>query len=257
MFPRVVAVFASLVWLVGIQGADAHADEIKVLCANGMRAVLTELRPQLERAVGQEIALSFDEAGVLRKRILNGESVDLVVLPRVVLDKVLADGNVVKGTLVDLAQSPMGLGVRADAAKPNITSADALRQAFLAAKSIAITDPALGGVSGPYIIEVFKRLGITEQVGPKLKLNNGGSNSEFIARGEADMAAQPKHEILAVPGVQFIPLPAEFERTFVFSAALASRAGNTDSAKTILHLLVGPQALEAIQAKGMDLIASK
>jgi hypothetical protein len=49
----------------------------------------------------------------------------------------------------------MGISIRADAAKPNISSADGLRRAFLAAKSIAITAPATGGVSGVHIAEVF------------------------------------------------------------------------------------------------------
>jgi ABC-type molybdate transport system substrate-binding protein len=61
-------------------GADASAAEIKVLCANGMRAVLTELHPQLERTTGQRVTMSFGAAGNLRKRLQDGESVDVVGL---------------------------------------------------------------------------------------------------------------------------------------------------------------------------------
>ena len=35
------------------------AAEVTVLCANGMRSVLTELHPQLERTTGQRVAMSF------------------------------------------------------------------------------------------------------------------------------------------------------------------------------------------------------
>jgi molybdate transport system substrate-binding protein len=238
-------------------GTDASAAEIKVLCANGMRSVLTELHPQLERTTGQRVTMSFGEAGNLRKRIQDGEMADVIVLPRVVLDQVLTDGNGVPGTIVDLAQSSMGIGIRADAPKPDISSADGLKRAFLAAKSIAITDPATGGVSGVHIADVFKRLGIADQLNAKLKLNRGGPNAEFIAKGEAEMAVQLAHEIRMVPGVQFIPLPAEFERTFVFSAALASKAKESGPSKAVLQFLAGPDAMTVVQAKGMDPAAKK
>jgi len=179
----------------------ANAAEIKVLCANGMRAVLTELHPQLERTTGQRVAMTFGEAGDLRKRIQDGETVDVVVLPRVVLDQLLTQDKIVPGTTVDLGQSGMGLGVRTDAPNPDIGSAEGLKRALLAAKSIAITDPATGGVSGVHIAEVFQRLGIAEELKPKLKLNRGGPNAAFVVRGEADMAIQLAHEIRAVPGI--------------------------------------------------------
>src|SRR2546426_9913102 len=140
-------VVVSIAPLIVSGGAGANAAEIKVLCANGMRAVLTELHPQLERTTGQRVTMSFGEAGDLRRRIQNGEIADVIVLPRVVLDQLVTQDKIVPGTTVDLGQSGMGMGVRTDATKPDISSADGLKRTLLAAKSIAITDPASGGVS--------------------------------------------------------------------------------------------------------------
>jgi molybdate transport system substrate-binding protein len=230
----------------------AEAAEVKVLCANGMRAVLTELQPQFERTTGHTVTMTFGEAGDLRKRIQSGEMGDVIVLPRVVLDQLLTQGKLVPGTTVDLGQSGMGLGVRADTPKPDIGSAETLKRALLAAKSIVITDPATGGVSGVHIAEVFQRLGIAEELKPKLKLNRGGPNAAFVARGEADMAIQLAHEIRAVPGVDFIPLPAQFQRTFVFSTGLDPKAKDSAPAKALLQFLSGPEGMAVIRAKGMD-----
>jgi len=238
-------------------GVGAAAAEVKVLCANGMRAVLTELHPQLERTTGQRVTMSFGEAGDLRKRIQDGEMVDVIVLPRVVLDQLLTQDEIVPGTIVDLGQSGMGLGVRSDAPKPDIGSAEGLKGALLAAKSIAITDPATGGVSGVHIAEVFQRLGIAEELKPKLKLNRGGPNAAFVARGEADIAIQLAHEIRAVPGIDFIPLPVEFQKIFVFSAGLAPNARESVPAKALLQFLSGRESMTVIRAKGMDPVADK
>jgi len=179
------------------------------------------------------------------------------VLPKVGLDELVREDNIVPGTIVDLGQSGMGLGVRTDEAKPDIGSAEGLKRALLAAKSIVITDPATGGVSGVHIAEVFQRLGIAEELKPKLRLNRGGPNAAFVARGEADMAIQLAHEIRAVPGIDFIPLPAEFQRTFVFSAGLAPNAKESVPAKALLQFLSGREGMTAIRAKGMDPVAGK
>jgi molybdate transport system substrate-binding protein len=240
-----------------VHGAGVNAAEVKVLCANGMRAILTELHPQLERTTGQKVTMSFGEAGDLRKRIQDGELVDVMVLPRGVLDQLLTQGRIVPGSIVDLGQSGMGLGVRTDAPKSDIGSAEGLKRALLAATSIVITDPTTGGVSGVHIAEVFQRLGIAEELQPKLKLNRGGPNAAFIARGEADMGIQLAHEIRAVPGIDFIPLPVEFQKTFVFSAGLAPSAKESVPAKALLQFLSGREGMIVIRVQGMDPLAGK
>jgi molybdate transport system substrate-binding protein len=255
--PLATAAIISCAVLASASIGIAGAADVKILCASGMREVVSELQPPLERTTGNHVTVNFGEAGDLRKRIQGGENVDVVVMPRVVLDQVLSDRNIVNGTIVDLAQSSMGIGVRADAAKPDISSADGLKRALLAARSIAVTDPASGGVAGVYIADVFQRLGIAEQLKPKLRLTRGQRNAEFVASGEAEIAIQLSSEIRVVPGIEFIPLPAEFQRTFVFSAALGSNTREVDASRAVLQFLSGPEAIAIIQAKGMDRAALK
>jgi molybdate transport system substrate-binding protein len=243
--------------LTSLSISAVRAADVKILCASGMREVVSELKPQIERATGQRVDVSFGEAGDLRKRIKGSEPVDVVVLPRVVLDQLLSDGKIVDGSTINLAQSSMGIGVRADAPKPDIGSTDGLKRFLLAAKSIAVTDPASGGVAGVYIANVFQRLGIAEELQPKLKLTRGQRNAEFVAKGEVEVAIQLSNEIRIVPGIEFIPLPREVARTFVFSAALASDSKEIESAKTVLQFLSGSEAVTVIRGKGMDEAAPK
>ena len=240
-----------------VKAQVAAAADLKILCASGMREVVSELQAPLERITGRRVMVSFGEAGDLSKRIQGGEVVDVVVLPRVVLDQVLAQGNIVRDTIIDLAQSFMGIGVRADAPKPDLSSADGLKRALLAAKSIAVTDPASGGVAGVYMADVFQRLGIADQLKSKLKLTRGQRNAEFVAKGEVEIAVQLSNEIRMVPGIEFIPLPPEFHRTFVFSAGLSSNTKDVAPAKAMLQFFSGPEAMTVVRAKGMDSPATK
>jgi hypothetical protein len=71
------------------------------------------------------------------------------------------------------------------------------------------------------------------------------------------MAIQLAHEIRAVPGIDFIPLPLEFQRTFVFSAGLAPNAKESVPAKSLLQFLSGQEGMTVIRAKGMDPVVAK
>src|SRR5256885_3887807 len=90
------AVVAALIFALPFASSAAKAD-VKLLCASGMREIVSELQPRLGQIVGQQVSVSFGEAGDLRKRIQGGELADVAILPRIVLDQVAADGNVVAG----------------------------------------------------------------------------------------------------------------------------------------------------------------
>jgi molybdate transport system substrate-binding protein len=138
-----------------------------------------------------------------------------------------------------------------------MSSAEGLKRALLAAKVIVITDPASGGVTGVHMADVFQRLGIADQVKPKLKLNTGGYNAEFVAKGDADMAFQLANEVRAVPGIEFIPLPAPFQRVFVFSAALGTAAKDSAAAQAVLKFLSGPAGAAGIRAMRLEPLAGR
>ena len=138
-----------------------------------------------------------------------------------------------------------------------MSSAGGLKRALLAAKAIVITDPASGGVSGVHMAGVFQRLEIAEAIKPKLKFNTGSYNAEFVAKGEADMAFQLANEVRAVPDIEFIPLPAEFQRVFIFSAALAPNAKDSAAAKAAMQFLSGPAGAAGIRAKRLEPLAGK
>ena len=233
------------------------AAEIKILCASGMREVVSEVQPQLARIAGQQVSISFDEAGELRKRLQGGEIADIAILPRIVLDEVAADGNIIPATIIDISQSSIGIGVRKDAPKPDIGSAEQFKHVLLAAKAIVVGDPASGGVAAVHVANVFRQLGIMDQLAPKLRLTRDQRNATFVEKGEADIAVQLSNEIRIVPGIEFIAFPPEFGRTFVFSAALGSKAKEANVARTILQFLAGPETAAVVEAKGMDRAAAK
>jgi molybdate transport system substrate-binding protein len=149
-----------------------------------------------------------------------------------------------------LARSGIGIAVRAGAPKPDIATADALKRALLAAKSVAYT---IEGASGIYFAAVLARLGIAAEVKAKAKLLTSGATAELAARGEAELAVQQISEILPVAGAELVgPLPPELQLQTVFAVGIGSQAKMPDAAAALARFLTSPEAVCVIRAKGLE-----
>jgi len=247
----------ALTFAVALMAAGASpgsaAAEVKVLTAGAFKQVLLALLPELEKQSGQKVALDNDTVGALVKRIEGGESFDLAVLTPGALDGLAAKGKIVPGSSTKLARVGVGVVVKEDTPKPDISSVAAFRQALLAAKSIAYIDPAAGGSSGIYVAGLLDRLGIAAEVKGKSKLIHGGAVAEHIARGEAELGIHQISEILPVKGVTLVgSLPAAIQNYTVYAAGIAAQAKDPDAAKALLKVLSGPAAADVLKSKGMD-----
>ena len=157
------------------EGAVADAAEIKVLTSVALTSALNELAPKFEQATGNKLNIGYSLIADIRKRILDGETADVIILSRPVMDELGKQDKFAPGSLTNVAGTPVALAVRAGAPKPDIGTVDALKQTLLAAKSIAYADPAKGGASGVYFAHVIDRLGIADQL--KLKTISSGARS--------------------------------------------------------------------------------
>jgi molybdate transport system substrate-binding protein len=233
-------------------GPAAQAAGVKVLSANGVRAILVDLTATFEKTTGHTVTIGFGEAGEIRKRIETGEAFDVSILPLPVLQEVAKQDRIVSATTVGLARTTFGMGVRAGQPRPDVSSVEGFKRSLLAARSIVITDPHSGGVTGVHFVGVLERLGVSDEITPRLKFNRGTYNAEFVARGEADLAVQGDHEIRCVPGIEFVPYPAEFQRSVIFAAALGSAATQAEAGTALIQFLSGPAAAPVLRAKCME-----
>lgn len=163
-------------------------------------------------------------------------------------------GKVIADSRVDLARSSIGVAVRAGAPKPDISSVDALRRTLLEAKSIAYSDSA----SGVYIsTELFKRLGIADQVAGKSRMIPAEPVGAVVARGEAEIGFQQVSELKPIAGIDLVgPLPPELQKITIFSAGIVVGAREPDAARALIAFLASPAAAAAIKESGMEPMSS-
>jgi len=226
-----------------------HMAEIKVMASAAFKEAYLELVPEFERSTGHKVATSWVPSVQMMSRLKGGETVDLVIMSAASLDELIKYGMIAPGNRFDLAKSGVGAAVRAGAAKPDISSGDALKRAVLAAKSIVYST----GPSGIYLAGLFQRMGIADQLKPKIKQVQGEPAGAVVARGEAEIGFQQVSELLPVPGIDLIgPLPADVQQITVFSAGLHVTAKEPDAARALVKFLTAPAAAPVIRKKGME-----
>jgi molybdate transport system substrate-binding protein len=229
-----------------------HAVELKVLSTVALTPALDELVPRYE-STGNRLTIVYDTIAELKKRIDGGETADVVILSRPILNAFETQGKLVKGSVTDIGASYVAVGVRAGTTPPDISTPEKLKAALLAAKSISYADPAKGGASGVYFAKVLDRLGITEQMKAKTVLVPNAQAGERVVSGEAEIGVAQASEIAAVPGTLVVgPLPGDFNSRIVFSAGIGSTSLNPAAARLLIKLLTSPSGAAVLRSKGMD-----
>jgi molybdate transport system substrate-binding protein len=221
---------------------------IKILSGGAMRTLMVEVVPLFERASGVKVEIEFRLTSVLQKEIEAGAALDLALLPRSELDSLVSAGKIAAGATADIARSTVGLAVRAGAAKPNIETVAAFKQALVGAQSIAYSD----GPSGAYIADLLQRLGIANEMRPKTKLTSRPV-AELVVAGEAELGLQQIVAILPVEGAELVgPLPGELQSVIIYAAGVSAGAAEPAAARAVIGFLKTPQAARLIRAKGME-----
>src|SRR5262245_62847691 len=104
---------------------SAHAAEIKVFALQSPQIVMREFCAQFEQRTGSKIvqlSATAESPASVKARIYAGESFDVAFLTTSVLDQLIKEGKLVADTRTNVLRVPIGVAVKAGAAKPDISS---------------------------------------------------------------------------------------------------------------------------------------
>ena len=239
--------------------AAAFAAEVRVMISGGLTAAYKALVPEFERTTGHKVLTAYGPSmgtttNAIPVRLERGEPADVLIMVGYALDGLARQGKVMSDSRVDLVKSPIGVAVKSGTPKPDISTADALKRALLAVKTVAYSDSA----SGVYVsTEMFGELGITDAMKDKARKIPATPVGEIVARGDAEIGFQQVSELKPVEGIEIVgPLPDELQKITVFSAGIASVSKEPDAGKALIKFLASPAARPEIVKSGMDPIAS-
>jgi molybdate transport system substrate-binding protein len=226
--------------------------KIKVLSAGAVEGPVTVLAPEFSRATGHEVELHFNTVGAHKERFVKGETADVIILSVPAIEELDKEGRFVGGSRTDLGRATCGVAVRDGMMMPNISTVESFKRMLHNAGSIAANDPAHGGSSGIYLADLLKRMGLYDEVKPKLVLCKTGRECALaLIRGDAEIGITFTSEFVAVPGTRVVgAFPKEIEYVNGYAGAVPKTAA-TEPAKAFLAFLTHAESRQRFRDFGL------
>lgn len=244
---------AACVIVVAFFSTSAHAAEVHVLSAAAMQSVFKDVREEFQRTTGYRLVLHYGTIGAVNEWAMGGEEADLVISSSQSMPSLVYQGKIQAGSQAAICQTGIGVVVPAGI-ELDVTSVEDFKSALLAAKAIVYADPARGGAAGVHVAKVIERLGLTEQLRPKLRLAAGGDITEVtLSLGPTALGITQISEIADKPKARLAgPLPAELQNYTAFIAGVPADAPQSEGTTALLKFLRSQKAIAVIRAKGME-----
>jgi molybdate transport system substrate-binding protein len=226
-----------------------QAAEVKAFVTGAARPMVDILAPQFERATGHKLTIVSGLPPELVAKVDAGEPFDIIVLSYDV-ESLIKRGKLEATSRTVLGQTGVGIGIRSGAPKPDFSTVEKFKAMLLNAKFIATSGE---GSSGRYVATLLDRLGIADQVKPKIKSGGPGRSAELVAEGEVDLVVSGLPPLLGKPNVEWLGLiPSEINSFVVFTAGLSSAAKEPEAGRALLRFLATPEAMAVYKSKGLD-----
>jgi len=227
----------------------AHAAEVKAFVTGAARGAYEELAPQFERATGHKLMAQYGLPPELIRKIDAGEPFDVIILSYDV-EALIKQGKLAADSRTVLGQSGVGVAIRSGSPKPDFSTVESFKRALLNAKTIGTSGE---GSSGRYVLTLLDRLGIADQVKPKIRSGAAGRSAELLAAGEVDFVVSGLPPLVGIPNIEWLGLiPAELQSFVVFTAGVSTAAKEADAGRALLRFFATPAAVAVFKAKDID-----
>src|SRR5256714_3311798 len=230
----------------------ASAAEVTLIAPGGIRAAVEQMIPAFEKKTGHTVKATFGSGNGTKQRVVKGEAFDVPIVQPPYPD-VLASGNVINSSETPLAHVAVGVAVRPGTPHPVISTPEAVKKLLLSAKSISYPDPKGGAAAGVSFDETLKKLGITEEMKPKIKLAQGGAGAmAALAKGDVDIGLTFISEIITEPGVEVVgPLPTSISTPTRLVGFVGAHSKESAAAKELVNYLSSADAAKVYKERGM------
>jgi molybdate transport system substrate-binding protein len=236
----------------------ARAADLKGEVSGALKSVFPDLIAAYEKSSGNKVAITYGPGGAIARAIEGGQTADLAIVPRELMDKLVAGGRIVADSTAGIARTTIGIAIRKGAPKPDIGTVEALKKALLAARAIGYRDPKTGSNSGTYTAQLIEKLGLTAALKARTRLDDSdGEHPELVfqslERGETDLQFGAITEIVMAKGIELLgPLPDEVQKVTLLTAGVPTTSTSRDTARSLIGFLTGPAAAAMLKADGFQ-----
>jgi molybdate transport system substrate-binding protein len=229
----------------------AKAEDMKIYAAAVVKVPLAAIAAEYEKTTGNKVTLVFDTAGATAQRFQTDSGAAVLITTERLIRNAESAATLRDGTSALLGSTFAGVAVTPGSTKPDVSSPEKLKVALLAAKRVAVSDPARGATVGTHFMKVIEALGVKDDVLRKVRFSNDGVETvRLVVEGEADLGVSQSSEIVqASPDALAGPFPKEFALTTDF--LLWHRNNISPAVADLVSRLTGPAGREKLAAEGI------
>lgn len=234
--------------VLGISSNARAQGEITLLSPNPIERTIDKLVADFEAKTGIHVKVTYGTGVSTRKTVASGQALDVSLL-FAPFPEALQTGNIIRGSATVIARQRLAIAVKKGAPRPDISTVEAVKRTLLNAKSIISVDPEQGSVGGAALL-ALEKMGITEQVRPKIRwVPGGGVVQESVARGESEIALGPYLSDMRNPGLDVVgALPPEASTPIDITGFLSTSVKDPKAARALLDYLSSREAAPAYEA---------
>jgi molybdate transport system substrate-binding protein len=249
LFAAVLLVSALAAGMASAQ--PATGETVKIYAAAVVKTPLAAIAADYEKSTGHKVTVIYDTAGAADQRFRADPQADLLITNIVLIQNAERSGALKDGTSIALGGTVASVAVPPGTVKPDVSTPEKLKAALLAAKKIAVSDPARGATVGTHFMKVIEQLGVKDQVMPKVTLANDGVETvHMVLEKKVDLGVSQSSEILqGSPDAMAGPFPKELSLATDFS--LWHRNAMAPAVKDFVAALTGPQGRAKLAADGV------
>ena len=226
--------------------ADAAPGDVRIFISNGIRGAVERMRPQLEQAAGGRLVMESGRARDVQSHIEAGQAFEVALLTDSVIDELIAKGKVAKAGRADIAMLRIGVAMRGDAPKPDISTPDALSKAVLGARSVR-RNFGVGASVAP-VDFLFEKMALGAAGAAKVVPSDNATPDTPPKPGEYDLFFNLASELVTSQAWAYLGLAPEPFQLPVRMTAGIGPLGDAKKAAAVLEVLEGPAFDPALAA---------
>lgn len=231
---------------------------MNILCAGAAQGLVKALQGVFLEFTGSRIEARYGSGGAMRDAFLGEEPCDVLILPEPMVGELQAAGRLLQGSAGTLGRVRTGIAIRSDARRPDLSTSAALKNCLLAASAVYCSD-LYRSTAGIHFASVMRELGIAEQLKPRLRSKQSGTEAMQAMAAEALAGAVGCVQLTQIhftPGISLAGvLPREFELATVYSVAVSANAGQPEPARRFVELIAGARTRVMRQQVGFEPVA--
>jgi molybdate transport system substrate-binding protein len=226
----------------------AHSDQVTVIAGGGFAEPLKALTPAFEAKTGHKLVPRYGTAPQLVT--MSAEPFDVIITPEGVIGVDATRGRFAAGAPAPVAKVDIGVAVLKGAAKPDIRTTAALRQALVSARGVSSLQAS---ATGAKLEKIYQKLGIAEPMKANLRVQTTVPGiTEAVAKGDAEIAIFTLNVLATDPRMDVVgPIPDDVQDSVVYFGSTSPATKVPEAAQALLNFLKTPEAAAIIKAKGM------